>query len=129
MVLAVTSENGEIFQHFGKCPGFEIYHIERNKIISKDYVSTNGSGHSLLFEFLKERNVEVLICGGIGQGARDALASGNIKVISGQLGSSEAAVNFYLSGDLKDNPVGGCCSHHHSGGESHTCGSHGCGSH
>ena len=54
MVLAVTSENGEIFQHFGKCPGFDIYHIEGNKIISKDYVSTNGSGHSLLFEFLKE---------------------------------------------------------------------------
>ncbi|HIW37064.1 MAG TPA: NifB/NifX family molybdenum-iron cluster-binding protein [Candidatus Treponema faecavium] len=122
MKIAVAYDNGEIFAHFGKCPSFLIADTDGKSVLSKEIVSTNGSGHSALFGFLAERGVSVVICGGIGQGAREALAGGNIAVIAGQSGSAEAALMFYLNGDLKDNPAGSC-SHHH--GEGHSCGEHG----
>ncbi len=123
--VAITYENGEIFGHFGKCPSFLIADTDGKTVLSKNIVPTNGSGHSALFSFLAELGVHTVICGGIGQGARDALENGKIEVIAGQSGSAEAALMFYLNGDLKDNPAGKC-NHHHTDG--HACGEHGCGS-
>ena len=34
MRIAVTYENGEIFQHFGHTESFKIYEIQDNKVIS-----------------------------------------------------------------------------------------------
>ncbi|MBE6351267.1 MAG: dinitrogenase iron-molybdenum cofactor biosynthesis protein [Spirochaetaceae bacterium] len=127
MKVAITYENGEIFQHFGKTPNFLIAEVDGKEIKNTEIVSTNGSGHSALFQFLSDLNVNVVVCGGIGQGARDALSSGNIQLIAGQSGSAEAALQFFANGDLKDNPAGSC-NHHHDEGE-HNCGSHNCGSH
>ncbi|AEE15709.1 NifB/NifX family molybdenum-iron cluster-binding protein [Treponema brennaborense] len=124
MKIAITYENGDIFQHFGKCPSFLIAETDGKSITSSNVVSTNGSGHSALFQFLKDLGVDTVICGGMGQGARDALENGNIRVVAGQSGAAEAALRFFLNGDLKDNPAGKC-DHHHEG-SAHTCGEHGC---
>lgn len=136
MKVAVTYDEGEIFQHFGKTPAFLFAEIEGKKIVSQTVEQTGESGHSALFGFLKSRGVDAVVCGGIGQGARDALSSGGISVIAGQSGSAEAALAFFANGDLKDSPAG-TCSHHHGGGHqcshhddscsSSTCGSSGCG--
>ncbi len=45
MRIAVTYENGEIFQHFGHTEQFKIYDIEDNKIVKSEVIDTNGSGH------------------------------------------------------------------------------------
>lgn len=119
--IAIAYENGQIFQHFGKTPSFLIAETEDKKILSRKTVSTNGEGHSALFQFLAGLGVNVVICGGIGQGARDALSEGGMEVIGGQLGFAEAALMFYLNGDLRDTGEG-CCGHHH--GEGHSCGHH-----
>ena len=127
MKVAITYENQEIFQHFGKSPAFLIAEAEGKNIISTEIVPTDGAGHSALIQFLKDRNVNAVVCGGIGQGARDGLENAGMEVISGQKGSAEAALHFYLNGDLKDNPAGRCNHHHGEGG--HSCGNHGCGKH
>ena len=59
MKIAVTYENGEIFQHFGHTSQFKIYDIENGEIISEEVVSTNGSGHSALSGMLKKLNVNI----------------------------------------------------------------------
>lgn len=124
--IGIAYEDGQIFQHFGKTPAFLIAEAEGKQIISQEIVSTNGEGHSALFNFLSGLGVQVVICGGIGQGARDALVEGGMEVIGGQMGSTEAALMFYLNGDLRDSG-GGCCGHHHHHhGEDHACGEHGC---
>ena len=74
MRVAVTYENGEIFQHFGHTAQFKIYDIENGEILSMEVVDTNGSGHGALAGFLSAMKVEALICGGIGGGAQTALA-------------------------------------------------------
>ena len=130
MRIAVTYENGEIFQHFGHTGQFKIYDIEDNKVAASQVVDTNGSGHGALAGFLVENNVNVLICGGIGGGAQTALAEAGIKLYGGVSGSADDAVNALLADALAFNPDVRCSHHDHEHGtEGHTCGSHGCGKH
>ena len=125
MKVAVTYENGNIFQHFGHTEAFKIYDIEDGRIAASRVEDTNGSGHGALAGVLKEWKVDTLICGGIGAGAQIALAEAGIKLYGGASGSADAAVEALLAGKLDYNPDVQC-SHHgeHHGGE---CGSHGCG--
>ncbi len=129
MRIAVTYENGEIFQHFGHTAQFKVYDIEDNKIVSSEVVDTMGSGHGALAGVLQALNADVLICGGIGGGAQNALAMAGIKLFGGVSGNADDAVNALLAGSLDFNPNVKCNHHDHEHGEGHTCGSHGCGSH
>ena len=125
MIIAVTYENGEIFQHFGHTEQFKLYDIEDGKIIKTEIMSSNGSGHGALAGLLRMFGVDVLICGGIGGGAQTALANAGIQLFGGVKGSADEAVEAYLSGKLEFNP-NVKCDHH---GEEHNCGEHRCGSH
>lgn len=127
MRIAVTYENGQIFQHFGHTEEFKFYDIEDGKIVNSTVVPTNGSGHGALAGFLSANNVEILICGGIGGGAQTALAQAGVKLYGGVNGSADGAVNEFLLGILDFNPNVMCSHHHDHGDGGHSCGSHGCG--
>lgn len=124
MKLAVTYENGSVFQHFGRTEAFKVYEIEDDKVVRAEVIGTNGSGHSALAGVLAELGIDVLICGGIGGGAQAALANAGIEVCAGAQGSADEAVAAYLRGELTD--AGVTCDHH---GAHHECGEHGCGEH
>ena len=129
MKIAVTYENGLIFQHFGHTSQFKVYDVQEGKILSAQVVDTNGSGHGALAGVLSLLNADVLICGGIGGGAQMALAQAGIKLYGGVSGSADAAVEAFVNGALAFNPDVRCNHHDHHHGEGHTCGDHGCGSH
>lgn len=129
MNIAVTYENGQIFQHFGHTEQFKVYEIDNNTVVKSFVVDTNGQGHGALAGFLSLNNIEVLICGGIGGGAQMALAEAGIKLYGGVSGDADAAVEAYLAGNLDLNPNVQCNHHEHDHGEGHNCGNHGCGSH
>ena len=124
MRIAVTYENGQVFQHFGHTEEFKIYEIEDGKVISTEIIGSNGSGHSALAALLDERKIDVLICGGIGGGAQAALAERGIELCAGAEGNADHAVEAYLRGELVN--TGANCNHH---GEGHSCHDHGCGEH
>ena len=127
MRIAVTYENGEIFQHFGHTEQFKIYDVEDGKIISSEVVDAGGSGHGALAGVLSALKVDALICGGIGGGAQNALAQAGIRLFGGVSGNADEAVNALLAGNLGYNPNVHCDHHDHEAG--HSCGDHGCGSH
>lgn len=127
MRIAVTYENGEIFQHFGHTEEFKVYDVQDGKIVASEVVNTNGQGHGALAGVLTALKADVLICGGIGGGAQMALAAAGIKLYGGVSGSADAAVEALLAGKLDYNPAVKC--NHHEHGEGHTCGEHGCGGH
>lgn len=129
MNIAVTYENGQIFQHFGHTEQFKVYEIDNNTVVKSFVVDTNGQGHGALAGFLSLNNIEVLICGGIGGGAQMALAEAGIKLYGGVSGDADAAVEAYLAGNLDFNPNVQCNHHGHDHGEGHNCGNHGCGNH
>ncbi|MDE6600528.1 MAG: dinitrogenase iron-molybdenum cofactor biosynthesis protein [Oscillospiraceae bacterium] len=123
MKTAVTYEFGKVFQHFGHTEFFKIYEISDGKIIGSELISSNGTGHGALAGLLKEQGVNALICGGIGDGAKNALAEAGIAVYGGVTGDADEAAEAFAAGKLSYNPDVACS--HHSHGEGHSCGSHG----
>ena len=121
MKIAVTYDNGEIFQHFGKTESFKVYEVEDNKVVSRDVICSNVTGHGALAGLLAEQGVNVLICGGIGGGAQTALTEAGIELCAGAQGNTDQAVESYLKGELVSS--GANCDHHHQD-EGHSCGSH-----
>lgn len=134
MRIAVTYDNGQIFQHFGRTERFKVYDVEDGKVISAEVIGNNGVGHGALAGLLADRSVDALICGGIGGGAQMALAQAGVRLFGGCSGSADEAVEALLKGTLAysenvqcdhhgahHNHEGGCG--HHAGG----CGSHKCG--
>lgn len=119
MKIAVTYENGNIFQHFGKTESFKVYDIENGQVVSSEVISSEGQGHGALASLLGSRQIDVVICGGIGEGARAALADAGIEIVGGAEGSCDDAVQAYLNNALTD--AGENCDHHHE--EGHHCGS------
>ena len=128
MKIAVTYDNGNIFQHFGRTEYFKVYEIEDNKIIDSQVIGSNGVGHGALAGLLADQDIKVLICGGLGGGALNALRNAGIEVCAGAAGDADTAVEMYLRGELVDS--GANCDHHHHG-NGHECGHHnedgGCG--
>lgn len=120
MKIAVTYDNGNVFQHFGKTEFFKVYEVEDNKVVSSEVIGSNGTGHGALAGLLADRNVDVLICGGIGGGAQAALAEAGVELCAGAEGDTDQAVEAYLKGELVS--TGANCDHHH--GEDHSCGDH-----
>ena len=126
MKVAVTYENGEVFQHFGRTPAFKVYEISDGKVISSEVIDTNGTGHGALAGFLEDIGAEVMICGGIGVGAIAAMSEAGIKVYAGASGSADDAVNAYVAGTLPEIGDATCDHHEHEGHGEHGCGHGGC---
>lgn len=124
MRIAVTYENGEIFQHFGHTQQFKVYDVEGQEIVKEQIADTMGNGHGALAGFLLENGVDTLICGGIGGGAQNALAEAGIRLYGGASGNADDAVRALIGGTLAYNPDVQC--NHHDHGEGHSCGEHSC---
>lgn len=121
MKIAVTYDNGEVFQHFGKTESFKIYNVEDNTVVSSEIIGSNGTGHGALAGLLAEQGINVLICGGIGGGAQAALTEAGIELCAGAQGNTDQVVEAYLKGELESSGVN--CDHHHHE-EDHSCGDH-----
>lgn len=119
MRIAVTYENGQVFQHFGHTQEFKVYEVEDGKVVSSEIIGSDGQGHGALAGLLSNKSIDVLICGGIGGGAQAALSEQGIELCAGASGDVDAAVEAYLKGELVNSGVN--CNHH---GEGHTCGDH-----
>lgn len=128
MRIAVTYENGTIFQHFGHTQQFKVYDVENGKVEKSQVIDTNGSGHGALAGVLSTIGADALICGGIGGGAQMALAEAGVKLYGGVSGNADEAVNALIAGNLAFDPDVHCEHHDHEhGDEPHACGEHGCG--
>ncbi len=125
MKVAVTYENGMVFQHFGHTKQFKVYDVENGQITGSQVMDTNGQGHGALATLLSQSGIDVLICGGIGAGAINALADAGIQLYGGTAGYADDAVKAYLSGNLKFDSNVHC--EHHDHGHGHNCGEHSCG--
>lgn len=119
MKIAVTYDNGNVFQHFGKTETFKVYEIVDNKVVETQEVATNGTGHGALAGFLEGMEVNIVICGGLGDGALNALTEAGIEVVSGAEGDTDEAVAAYLVGNLQSTGVN--CDHHEHHHEEEEC--------
>lgn len=120
MRIAVPYENGRIFPHFGHTEQFKVYDTADGRITNTAILPAAGSGHGALAALLQAQGVTALICGGIGGGARAALAEAGIALYPGAAGDADAAAAALLAGTLRYDPDT-VCAHPHAHGKGHDC--------
>lgn len=124
MKIAVAYDNGNVFGHFGHTETFKLYEVTKSQIAEGEVVPSNGAGHDAIASFLKDNGVDVVICGGMGSHAAEALKTMGIEVVTGAEGNADDAVAAYLAGVLTSEGVN--CNKHETEEESAGCGC-GCG--
>ena len=128
--IAVTYDNGSVFQHFGRTEAFKFFTVEDKIVTGSEIISTNGVGHEPLAQWLKDHGADVLLCGNMGPRARNALQQAGIPFYCGVQGSCDEAVQAFLEDRLQHDPDATCSGGHHHGegghhqhhaGHGHTC--------
>lgn len=128
MRIAFPSADGQINQHFGQSREFAVLEVENQKVVSQKIIPAESlrHNHQGLADLLAGEKVDVVVVGGIGPYALEALEQRGFKVITGASGDIRAVAEQYARGELVSR--GAVCGHHHHahGGHHHhgDCGHH-----
>ena len=103
MRIAITYdyENKTVFQHFGQTEHFLLVEKLNNGELSQMIVDNGGFSHSSLVDYLAHLEVNVVICGGLGNRAIDLLHQAGMEVIPGIQGPVDEVIKQYFNGELK----------------------------
>ena len=116
MKIAVTYNNGEVGQHFGRTEYFKVFTVEEGNLVNGELVPGGEHGHVAKAQFMRDHAINVVICGGIGQPAVAGVKAAGVEVYPGVTGNVDQVVQDFLKGELKYDlaaihaPHGG---HHH----------------
>jgi predicted Fe-Mo cluster-binding NifX family protein len=108
--IAVASEKEMVTEHFGHCINFNIFEAKNSQITKSNSIPNPGHKPGFLPNFLNDMGVNVIISGGMGEGAIDIFNEKGIEVIIGASGNAKDVVNAYLKGTLKS--TGSVCHEH-----------------
>lgn len=101
MKIAVASEKGIVTEHFGYCNSFILFEVENNQIVQIESILNPGHKPGFLPNMLNALEVNVVISGGMGDGAIEIFNEKGIEVITGAQGHAKAVAEEYLQGTLK----------------------------
>lgn len=96
--IAVPWEDGMVFGHFGRARCFKIYDVCGEQILRTFMLESGEFSRRMLAELLDREQVQIVICGGIGAGARNALCEKKIEVVRGAAGDADSQVQSFLNG-------------------------------
>ena len=103
------NKNGVSFD--GKTRQFKVFTVEGNKVTS-EILDSGEYSHGSLATLLAESGVTTLICGGIGDGARNMLNSNGIDVYTGNSGNADEVAAAFIAGTLSKSSKSTCQDHH-----------------
>lgn len=101
MKIAVASDQQMVAAHFGHCASFWIFQEMEGEIADCTVVPNPGHRPGFLPKFLHDLGVNVIIAGGMGQGAIQLFEEQGIEVITGASGIPEQVVQDYLGNKLE----------------------------
>jgi predicted Fe-Mo cluster-binding NifX family protein len=107
--------NGQISQHFGRCPSYLIVDVEGNEIKKSDIISNpyyDNHIPGMVPKFISEQGVNVMIAGGMGPRAIDMFSNFGIEVVTGAIGNAGNVLKAYLQGEISGVEP---CKHDHPG--------------
>ena len=101
-----------IAQHFGRAPAFVV--VTENKKIIKiiDNVSEHFGGKGKPPELLKNQNIDVLLCGGLGPNAIRQFENLGIEVFVGAQETVTETIDLFHSGNLSMATDENACKEH-----------------
>ena len=101
MKVAISTDNGHVSSHFGRCPEFTFIEIEDNKLVSGETILNPGHHPGYLPQFLKNNGVDFIVAGGMGMRARELFKDAGIETILGIEGNIDEVKDKILNGTLK----------------------------
>ena len=101
MKIAISTDGGEVSQHFGRCELYTIFNVEDGNVLEKEVIENPGHSPGFLPEFLSQKGIEVIISGGMGHKAKVLFSQKNIQCISGVTGSVDDVIVEFVNGKLK----------------------------
>jgi len=99
--IAISTDGDLVSAHFGRCPSFTIVELEGDKVISKQTIDNPGHNPGFLPQFLKEKGVNAIVAGGMGQRAQVLFNESGIEIIMGISGRVDEVVKQALAGTLE----------------------------
>ncbi len=102
MKIAISTDTGFVSAHFGRCPSFTIAEIEEGKVLKVEEINNPGHQPAFLPNFLAERGVKYIICGGMGNRAQILFAEKKIIPVIGVTGKIEEVIEKFVKGQLKE---------------------------
>ena len=120
MRIAVSTDNGQVSAHFGRCAEYTLADIENDRVVKTEVIANPGHQPGFLPNFLAEKGANVIICGGAGPRAQALFAEAGIEMCMGVSGPVTAVVEQYAAGTLQAGES--TCDHESRGDGSHECG-------
>ena len=101
MKIAISTDNGQVSAHFGRCPEFTVVEIENGKVLSKEVIANPGHHPGFLPKFFSERGIKAIIAGGMGYRAQSLFDEMGMKAVLGISGPVNEIIGKLASGTLK----------------------------
>jgi predicted Fe-Mo cluster-binding NifX family protein len=111
--IAISTDSGQVYEHFGRAPEYTFITIEDNKITKKETLPNPGHSVGSVPKFVHDHNAIYMITGGMGPRAIQFFEQYGIEVIMGVSGYIEEVVEKFLNGKLAK----GISSCTHGGGK------------
>jgi predicted Fe-Mo cluster-binding NifX family protein len=115
MRVAISTDQGYVSAHFGRCPSYTIVDIKEGQILNREEIPNPGHQPGFLPQFLSQRGVNCIIAGGMGPRAQALFSQKNIETIIGVQGSIDEAINKLINQELESGED--LCDHRHGVGQ------------
>ena len=100
MRIAISTDGDFVSAHFGRCPQFTIVDIKDGKVTNKEVIDNPGHQPGFIPQFLHQRDVECIVCGGMGRRAINFFNEFKIKTVIGVTGKIDVALEKLENGTL-----------------------------
>jgi predicted Fe-Mo cluster-binding NifX family protein len=109
MKIALPVLNGRVAPRFGMANTLLVLNLINGVFTNRKELELRDMSPMEKVRFLKQQEINVLICMGIEMGLYNYLSVFGVRVFSGILGDVEEVLQHYLTGHLSPGPVPGPC--------------------
>lgn len=101
MKIAISTDGKNVSPHFGRCPSFTLIDLEEGKVVNKVEVENPGHAPGYIPQFLHEKGVQQIVCGGMGMRAQGLFTEFGVETILGVEGSINEVIEKLEKGLLE----------------------------
>lgn len=120
MKIAISTDQGYVSAHFGRCTSYTIFEVKEGQILSREEIPNPGHQPGFLPQFLSQKGVSCIIAGGMGPRAQSLFSRKSIDTVTGVQGPIDEVIEKFIRQTLE--PGDDLCDHR--SGASHTNGHH-----
>ncbi len=101
MRAVISTDNGFVSPHFGRCPSFTVVDIEGSEVVSMREIPNPGHHPGFLPQYFAEMGVECIVAGGMGRRALVLCWQAGIQWVLGVTGRVDEVAQKLALGQLE----------------------------